>query len=240
MLAFRQGFEQEIAVIEPVDFWQEFLPAERAAEPPFTTRYPARLTDGRILHLPIRPLAGTDNAIASLILNQASFPVEAALAGQLACLLRGDMPEVPEVIVGIPTLGLSLARAVAVNLGHSRFVALGTSRKFWYDDALSVPLNSITSPGVEKRLFVDPRMVPLLQGRRVCLIDDVISSGASICAGLDLLKRVDVVPVALGAAMLQTERWKDRLDRHGIAAEHVHGAIRTPLLKRAGDGWLPV
>ena len=53
----------------------------------------------------------------------------------------------PEVIVGLPTLGLALAERDARLAGHARFVACGTSRKFWYDDALSVPIRSITSPG---------------------------------------------------------------------------------------------
>ena len=71
---------------------------------------------------------------------------------------------------------------VAAQLGHARYVPLGTSRKFWYREELSVPLSSITTPEQPKRLYVDPRMLPLLEGRRVALIDDVVSSGASMDA----------------------------------------------------------
>ena len=139
----------------------------------------------------------------------------------------------------MPTLGLSLARAVAQRLGHSRYIALGTSKKFWYDEALSVPLNSITSPGGGKRLYLDPRMLPLLKSTRVCLIDDVISSGASICAGLDLLKLVGVVPCAVGAAMLQTRRWSDRVSQRQSGAKiPVVGAFDTPLLVQSQEGWV--
>ncbi len=215
--------------IEPHDFWQSF-----EADPikaPYRDRYPARLPDGRFLFLPIRPLAGTDYAIASLILNQASFAVEEALSGVLAQRVASARPD---VVVGLPTLGLSLARLVAQRLGHPRFVALGTSRKFWYDPALSLPMASITSPGQEKRLFVDPRMVPLLAGKRVCLIDDVISSGTSMRAGLDLLALVDVTPVCIGAAMLQTSRWQNLI----AEATPVEGAISTPLLRKAEGGWI--
>ncbi len=188
---------------------------------------------GRVLVLPIRPLAGTDTAIASLILNQASFAVEAGLADDLA----KKVAEVrPDIIVGLPTLGLSLARLVAERLGHKRYVALGTSRKFWYDPALSVPLTSITSPGSEKRLYLDPRMRPLLAGRRVCLIDDVVSSGASIRAGMDLLATAGISPVGLGAAMLQTRRWAEALSGAEIP---VMGAFETPLLQKAEGGWVP-
>jgi len=222
--------------MHPHDFWQGFEPPGALPRPPYTDRYPARLADGRVLLLPIRPLDETGNAIASLILNQSAFAVEQALANALAARLA---PMDPQVVVGLPTLGLSLARLVAARLGHERFVALGTSRKFWYDPGLSVPMTSITSPGAEKRLYVDPRMVPLLTDRRVVLIDDVISSGASICAGLSVLARVGVAPVAVGAAMLQTERWRARIAARFAGIEgRVVGAFATPLLVRDGAGWV--
>lgn len=212
----------------PEEFWQGFT--DTAPPAPWTDAYPAAMPDGRFLLLPIRPLAGTDNAIASLILNQTAFDVEAALAETLADRIAVHEPE---VVVGLPTLGLSLARAVAQRLGHRRYVAASTSKKFWYDPALSVSLSSITSPGAEKKLYLDPRMVGLLQGRRVALVDDVISSGRSILAGLDLLAAIDVRPVAVGAAMLQTERWRTAL---GTMA--VEGVFHSPLLARKGGGWV--
>lgn len=214
--------------MQPTAFWQQFLPPAAAPSAPWQTGYPATMPDGRILMLPIRPLAGTDNAIASLILNQAAFAVEDALADAVANALR---PHGPEVVVGLPTLGLSLARAVALRLGHTRFVAAGTSRKFWYDPALSVPMGSITSPEVTKQLYLDPRMLPLVQVRRVALIDDVLSSGRSIRAGLDLLALVGVTPVAIGAAMLQTTRWQQ-----AVGDNPVVGALRSPLLRRSPKG----
>jgi adenine/guanine phosphoribosyltransferase-like PRPP-binding protein len=48
----------------------------------------------------------------------------------------------PEVVVGLPTLGLTLASAVAIKLGHARYVPLSNSVKFWYRPELSVPLSS--------------------------------------------------------------------------------------------------
>ena len=220
--------------MQPHDFWQRIEPASAAAPAPWSDRYPAALPDGQALHLPIRPLAGTDHAIASLILNQASFKVESALSDALAEALQ---PFRPEIICGLPTLGLPLARAAAERLGHPRYAPFGTSKKFWYDEALSVPLSSITSPGGGKRLYLDPRLLPLLAGRRVALVDDVISSGTSICAGLELLRLVGVTPAAIGCAMLQTERWREKLAPYGVE-DRVVGVLRTPLLTRAGEGWI--
>ena len=62
-------------------------------------------------------------------------------------------------------------------------------------------MRSVTSPDQQKRLYVDPRMMPLIEGRRVLLVDDVISSGTSIVAGLRLMKLCGINPVAIAAAM---------------------------------------
>lgn len=226
--------------MQPHDFWQEVHPAgtfDRAG--PFSGFYPASLDDssgtgGSQIRLPIRPLADGEHALASLIINQASFDVQDALAADLAPKLAAYRPE---VIVGLPTLGLTLAAAVARSLGFTRYVPLGTSKKFWYDETLSVPLSSITTPEQQKRLYVDPRMLPLIKGKRVALVDDVISSGTSIVSGLTLMASLDIEPVVIGAAMLQSERWHARLDAFGPQwRERVAGVFKTPMLKKAGEG----
>ncbi len=224
---------------KPHDFWQEILPAgSMTADGDFTDFYPATFADGRQLVLPIRQLPHSHHAVASLIINQASFAVQEALAADLA---RRLAPLAPDIVVGLPTLGLTLASAVARRLGHGRYVPLGTSRKFWYLDELSVPLSSITTPGQRKHLHIDPRMLPLLEGARVALVDDVISSGASMLAGLQLMAAVEVAPVALGVAMVQTDRWRDRLATFGAHwPERVHGVLHTPMFDRSpGERWAP-
>lgn len=221
--------------MQPHDFWQEIHAAGSfASAGPFSGFYPATLEDGRQLCLPIRPLSDGRHALASLIINQASFSVVDALAQDLAQRLAAVDAE---VVVGLPTLGLTLAAAVARHLGHDRYVPLGTSKKFWYDEALSVPLSSITTPEQVKRLYVDPRMLPLITGRRVALLDDVISSGTSIVAGLSLMAKIGVEPVAVGAAMLQSTRWHQTLNAFGDGwPERVYGVFHTPMLVKTPDG----
>ena len=151
-LTFRITAERQAAVTLPAaQYWQDILPRGTLAGSDaggYRDTYPARLPDGREIAFPIRVLPGDgDRAVASLILNQASFAVEDALADVLADRARALAPE---IVVAVPTLGLGLGNAVARRLGHPRLVALGTSRKFWYEDALSVPVTSITSPTIPR------------------------------------------------------------------------------------------
>ncbi len=221
--------------ITPHDFWQELHPpGSFPTDGDFTSFYVAELEDGRQLRLPIRVLADGEHALASLIVNQASFAVLDALAGQLAAKIEHfDI----DIVAGLPTLGLTLAAAVAQKLGHARYVPFGTSRKFWYRDDLSVSLSSITTPEQQKRLYIDPRMLPLLQGRRVALIDDVISSGSSIVSGLQLVEACGIEPAVIAAAMLQSGRWREKLAARGAQwPDRTVGVFATPLLERTAEG----
>jgi len=216
-------------------FWQDLF-APGSFDPDSArghlTAWPGTLLDGRQILQPIRTLPdASDRGLASLIVNQASFAVLDALLDHMAPLAAAHAPD---VVLGVPTLGLPLAEGVARRLGHGRFVALGTSRKFWYDEGLSVPLRSVTSPGVAaKRLYLDPRMVPLLTGRRVLVVDDVLSSGASLAAVLALLGLAGVVPVGGVFAMLQGDRGLALARRSGLS---VAAPLATPLLARGDDG----
>jgi adenine/guanine phosphoribosyltransferase-like PRPP-binding protein len=80
-------------------------------------------------------------------------------------------------------------------------------------------------------------MLPLIENRRVLLVDDVVSSGRSIIAALTLLGRRGIKPVAIGAAMLQTDSW--RVPLAGLYPQwpnRVVGVLRTPRLRRTAEG----
>lgn len=223
-------------------YWQALLEGEAAraalaAPPPWRLGVPVRLPDGRALVLPVRALPGRPgeprHAVASLIVNQASLAVVDELAALLAQALR---PLAPEVLVGLPTLGLTLAAAVARALGQARYVPLGTSRKFWYDEALSAEVVSLTSPDRAKRIYLDPNQAQLVRGRRVVLVDDAISSGSTATPVWDLLERAGAEVMAYGVAMRQGERWRAALGP--LRAARVVGVFDSPLLQETGEGWV--
>lgn len=219
-------------------YWQQIVPeAELPAEallPPWRHGYPARLPEGRVLLLPIRQLASEPtHAVASLLINQAALEVAETLAQMLAKSLAGCGAE---VVVGLPTLGLTLAAPVARALGHARYLPMGYSRKFWYDEALSAPVSSITTPTPGKRIYLDPHLLPLVTGRRVLLVDDAVSSGTTLRAAWDLLESLGAEVVACGVAMRQGRRWAGVLGE--ARTTRVHGVFDSPLLQAVPGGWV--
>ena len=207
-------------------FWQAFSP-KAVAGPPYDDRFSVDLGAGRFLRLPIRPLPDGEWAVASFIANQASFQVLDVLTERMVALAA---EWAPEVVVGLPTLGLAFAPGVARGLGHDNFVPLGYSRKFWYCDDYAVPIRSITSPGDGKRLYIDPLILPRLAGRRVVIVDDVASTGASLRAVTGLLGGLGVEIAGCVVAMRQGP---------SDMPLPVRNVFQTPRFTRREDGWWP-
>jgi len=217
-------------------YWQHILNADQAGklEAPWRHGYPARLPDGRVLMLPIRQMANAPGrAVASLICNHAAFDV----AETLGCMLADKLaPLQPEVVIGLPTLGLTFAPIVARHLGHSRYVPLGYSRKFWYDEALSSPVQSLTSPRPGKHVYLDPNLLPLVRGKRVVLVDDTVSTGSTLSAPWGLMESLGAEVLACGVVMRQSQRWEARLGPERAA--RLIGVFDSPLLRAVDDGWI--
>jgi adenine/guanine phosphoribosyltransferase-like PRPP-binding protein len=228
-------------IMPTTSFWQTLRPGGGPGDsqgPPYRYSFPARLPDGRILDLPLRRLT-TDpgHAVASFIANHAAFAVVDVLAAQMAELAREFQPE---VIVGLPTLGLVFAPLVARQLGFEHYVPFGYSRKYWYDDQLAVHVRSITSPGGAKWLYVDPNIVARLRGRRAVIVDDAISSGQTIASALALTERVGAVAAAVVVAMVQGDRWHAHLASAAPGWDGpVRGVFFSPRLRWAEGGWVP-
>jgi len=212
-------------------------PDSGASHPSYRDCYPVTLCNGTSLNLPIQPLPGGEQAIALLMSNQTPFEVEKEL-GSLLTQLAAEFSA--EVIVGIPTLGLDYARLVARDLGFPHYVALGNSRKFWYSDELSVPVHSVTSPGADKKLYLDPMLVERVAGKRTLIVDDVINTGGSAAAAIELLQTAGAVVIGLCVILIEGEAWKERLADFSPDWPHrVRGLGRIPIFRRTTDGWVP-
>lgn len=210
--------------------------AATKSEPPFQDVYPVRLYDGSYLELPIQPLPGGETAIALLMSNQTPFEVEQALTLLLTELARTFEPE---MIVGIPTMGLDYARSVAKALGLAQYVALGTSCKFWYDEELAIAVESMTSSG-HKNLYIDPALVERVAGKRALIIDDVISTGGTMTAAIQLLHQVGANVAGLVVVLTEGNDWKSRLQISSDWANRVHSLGHIPLFQRQETGWIPI
>jgi adenine/guanine phosphoribosyltransferase-like PRPP-binding protein len=154
----------------------------------------------------------------------------AEVAGrELADLMR---PAEPEIVVSVATMGIPLAIEASRALGLDDYVILHKTPKIHLGDTWSEPVNSITTDATQ-RLRMDPARVAAVRGRRVAVVDDVISTGASTLAALRLVRRIGAVPVVIGTLMTEGTGWRAAL---GADADNVRSLGSMPLFRPAGDG----
>jgi adenine/guanine phosphoribosyltransferase-like PRPP-binding protein len=80
---------------------------------------------------------------------------------------------------------------------------------------------------------MDPSRVGAVRGRRVAVVDDVISTGASLLAALRLVRRIGADPVVIGTLMTEGGAWRTAL---GADADRVRTLGAMPLFRPADDG----
>jgi adenine/guanine phosphoribosyltransferase-like PRPP-binding protein len=123
-----------------------------------------------------------------------------------------------------------------LNSQIDRHIPFGYTRKPWFDDSLSLPISCIFTEGIPPRIYLDPNLLELVKGKRVLVVDDVISSGSTMKDTLKFLEGLEMNIVCVAVGMLQGSEWREALDE-GIVKKIV-SAIESPLLKAVNDGWV--
>lgn len=190
---------------------------------------------GRAVDLPIVAIK-PDFAIALLMVIDQGVAFGEHVGEALAERLR---PLRPEIVVGPATLGIPVAIEASRHLGLDRYVVLQKSPKIHLEDALSETLTSITSSG-EQRLLLDRRAVPLLAGRRVAVVDDVVATGSSLARSIKLVRAAGGEVVAAGVILTEAHDWKPVM---GADAALVTGLGHIPQFRPKAAGaaaWEPI
>jgi adenine phosphoribosyltransferase len=177
--------------------------------------------------LPLVPL-NESVAIALLMVIDQGVAFGARVGAALAEAARAVSPD---IVVGAATLGIPVAIEVTRALGLDSYVVLQKSPKIHLADALRESLRSVTSHG-EQVLMLDQRAVPLLAGRRVFVVDDVVSTGSSLAAMLRLVRRAGAEVVGIGVILTEGHDWRAVL---GPDAGLVRGLGHIPVF-RITDG----
>jgi adenine/guanine phosphoribosyltransferase-like PRPP-binding protein len=180
------------------------------------------------LDLPLVPLAD-DLTIALLICVDHGVAFADTAGRELAALVA---PFEPDIVVSVATMGIPLAIEVTRSLGLDDYVILHKTPKIHLGDSFAEPVRSITT-GNPQKLRMDPARAPALRGRRVAVVDDVISTGASTRAALALVRRVGADPVVIGALVTEGSGWRQAL---GPDAANVRALGSMPVFRPDPSG----
>lgn len=178
--------------------------------------------------LPIVPIA-EDLAIALLITVDHGVHFIEKAGAELAELLR---PFAIDCVVSVATMGIPVALEVTRALGLDDYMILQKTPKIHLSDAIDVEVRSITTAS-NQRLLLDRERLSTVRGRRVAVVDDVISTGASIRAAMHLLREVGATPVVIGVLLAEANAWRSTL---GDDAQLVQELGTIPLFRIGPDG----
>ncbi|WGF90870.1 phosphoribosyltransferase family protein [Marinivivus vitaminiproducens] len=183
--------------------------------------------------LPIVPIK-PDFAISLLMVIDQGVAFGDHVGRALAELVR---PLDAEIVVGPATLGIPVAIETSRHLGLDMYVILQKSPKIHLGDALTQTITSITSKG-EQRLLLDRTAIPLLQGRRVLVVDDVVATGSSLSSAIALVRRAGGNVVGAGVILTEAHDWEAVM---GEDARLVISLGHIPQFRPvAPGGWEPI
>ena len=133
----------------------------------------------------------------------ASFVVlgDTELVSACAPELAAKIGEV-DAIVTAEAKGIALAYEVSKELGHKEFIVARKSTKSYMKDVVSASVHSITTAG-EQHLYLDGKDADKIRGKRVCLLDDVISTGGSLKALDELAEQTQCTIVGQAAVLAE-------------------------------------
>ena len=116
----------------------------------------------------------------------------------------------PDVVLTAESKGLQLAHVVARELGHEYYAVARKSKKLYMQDGISIVTQSITTAG-QQTLYLSAHDEKLIEGKKVAIVDDVISTGGSL-ASLEKLVEIAGGEIVCKAFVLAEGDSKDRAD----------------------------
>lgn len=153
--------------------------------------------------LPLCPLNDKLKIAAFVIFGDVELTVKSAEA------LSKLLPE-HDIMITAESKGIPLIHEMARQTGENEYIVARKRAKLYMKDVFTVNVNSITTSGAQT-LCIDGKDKERMAGKRVVIIDDVISTGESLLALEKLVEQAGGEIVGKMAILAEGDA-KDRKD----------------------------
>ena len=144
-------------------------------------------------------------------LSIASFVIlgDTEIVKKTAPMIAKKLPEV-DFVVTAEAKGIPLAYEISKILNLNEYIVARKSIKAYMEEPIEVEVNSITTTNSQK-LYLNNQDANKMKGKRVALVDDVISTGQSLKALERLVEKAGGKVVAKAAILAEGDA-KNRKD----------------------------
>lgn len=144
-------------------------------------------------------------------LSIASFVIlgDTEIVKKTAPMIAKKLPEV-DFVVTAEAKGIPLAYEISKVLNLDEYIVARKSVKAYMEEPIEVEVNSITTTNSQK-LYLNNQDAKKIKGKRVALVDDVISTGQSLKALERLVEKAGGKVLAKAAILAEGDA-KDRKD----------------------------
>lgn len=115
-----------------------------------------------------------------------------------------------DIVLTAESKGLQLSHVIARELNHQYYAVCRKSKKLYMQDGIQTTVKSITT-GNEQTLYLSKHDADLLKGKKVAIVDDVVSTGGSLL-GLEKIVALAGGEIYKKAFVLAEGNAKDRDD----------------------------
>lgn len=129
--------------------------------------------------LPILPLPG---GISIAFFNLHGDSTMTEHCGKKLAEKLGDC----DVLLTAESKGLQLTHCIARELGQRYYAVARKSKKLYMQDGIELAIDSTITTGKAQTFYLSKHDADLLKGKKVGIVDDVVSTGASL-KGLEML-----------------------------------------------------
>jgi adenine phosphoribosyltransferase len=168
------------------------------------TSYPLKLPDGSEISLPLIEQKNGPDFYSFNMMGKAKW--NRVIADYLYAKIT-DLK--PDVLLTAESKAIGLTESISALLEHDKYIVLRKSKKSYMSDALCFKGESITSG--KNEYWIEQSDLDFLKGKKVIVVDDVISTGGTMKVLKQVLVKADAVFCAIAVALTEgsaTSSWE--------------------------------
>ncbi len=123
-----------------------------------------------------------------------------------------------DVLITAESKGLQLTHCVARELGQRYYAVARKSKKLYMQDGIDITIQSSITTGVPQKMYLSKHDIDLIKGKKVGIVDDVVSSGASLLGLEDLVEKAGGIVYKKAFVLAEDEAAISRKDVYYLAS----------------------